>query len=279
MCIRDSCNTTPNHDEDLQNADSDDLTRMLELRLGAKVRFRAKAGETAGELLRKLTPKLGFPETEWKKLQLEHNKKPIDHMTTLHAAGIESGDEVEVRGVTRLRKAIEKAESEKAAFKEADFFKACKAGDVPKVLKYLEQHPALARAVDPKNLNRSGLHRSAALGNVTMAKSMLEADANPNLQDNELCTPLHIAAGCNQPEVLSLLLSAGADLGTTDKLRRTPLDHANKSKNSTVDSRKTIAMCDPDVLTRSISGMRRSATTPPPVGGSSEPSSPSNFEN
>ena len=55
---------------------------------------------------------------------------------------------------------------------------------------------------------------------------LLARGANPNLADNSNVTPLFWAVRMRRPELVSQLLSKGADIGHKDKNGRTALDHA-----------------------------------------------------
>ncbi|KXZ42883.1 hypothetical protein GPECTOR_113g295 [Gonium pectorale] len=67
----------------------------------------------------------------------------------------------------------------------------------------------LAAAVDENR--RSALHFAAALGSVECTKLLLEAGADPDLQDREGFTPLHMAAGYMHTGSMTALLEGGAN--------------------------------------------------------------------
>eukprot|EP00658_Telonema_sp_P-2_P040322 TRINITY_DN28840_c0_g1_i1.p1 TRINITY_DN28840_c0_g1~~TRINITY_DN28840_c0_g1_i1.p1 ORF type:complete len:279 (-),score=81.49 TRINITY_DN28840_c0_g1_i1:313-1149(-) len=215
----------------------------IRLKLGEKVNFKTKSSITAGELCTQMAPSLGIPADKAASLWVEFQDRKIEPETTLIQAGIQEGDRIEVRGVSRTRKILSQEADEKAQKAAPEFMEACKRGDVKRVMRFLEDHPALAKAQDSKNASRTGLHRAASLGLQPLAKALLDKSADPNAQDSKGATPVHMAASCNQPEVLRELLQAGGDAGAIDGQGRTPLDCATKSKNSTANSRKTIALC------------------------------------
>lgn len=64
---------------------------------------------------------------------------------------------------------------------------------------------------------RSALHFAAALGNEDMARLLLEAGADPNLQDREGYTCMHMAAGYSHTGTLAVLLERGANPEIKDK--------------------------------------------------------------
>ncbi len=47
---------------------------------------------------------------------------------------------------------------------------------------------------------------------------MLELRANPNVHDNDLWTPLHVAAACGSKEIVKLLLSVSKKSFIVDPL-------------------------------------------------------------
>ncbi|GFH08457.1 ANK_REP_REGION domain-containing protein [Haematococcus lacustris] len=67
----------------------------------------------------------------------------------------------------------------------------------------------LAQALDENR--RSALHFAAALGKQDCVRLLLEAGANPNLQDKDGYTPLHMAAGYMHTQAMAVLLEGGSD--------------------------------------------------------------------
>lgn len=72
-----------------------------------------------------------------------------------------------------------------------------------------------SKTFDEREKHRSALHYCAAQGNVSAARSLLEAAADPNLIDCQYKTPLHLAIDEEAPgEMVALLLSFKADPNT-----------------------------------------------------------------
>jgi ankyrin repeat protein len=70
------------------------------------------------------------------------------------------------------------------------------------------------------------LHRAARLGLSAITKILIEHEADVNKTDAYGLTPLHWAAGELKPQVVRLLLEAGAKPDARDENHQTPLDHA-----------------------------------------------------
>ncbi len=84
-------------------------------------------------------------------------------------------------------------------------------GDV-EVVRALLSRGAPVDGVDERD--RTALHIAAmAMGGhkEEVTAALLEAGADPNAKDGDGCTVLHYAAACDGPQVLHLLLAAGAD--------------------------------------------------------------------
>ncbi len=63
-----------------------------------------------------------------------------------------------------------------------------------------------------------------------MTKLLLNAGADPNIQDNKERTPLHHAAQFDCVESIEMLLNAGADQNIKDKEGKIPLHYATEFK-------------------------------------------------
>ena len=70
------------------------------------------------------------------------------------------------------------------------------------------------------------IHKAAEEGNIEVVKQHLAAGTDVNVKDDEVGTPLHLAAVFSK-EVTELLIANGADVNAKDKYGGTPLDYAN----------------------------------------------------
>jgi ankyrin repeat protein len=66
-------------------------------------------------------------------------------------------------------------------------------------------------------------------GNLSAARSAIEAGANVNAMDVNQATPLHWAAALAQVELVRLLIDNGADIHARNYAQQTPLDLAQKA--------------------------------------------------
>lgn len=94
------------------------------------------------------------------------------------------------------------------------------------------QHGADPNGV-PDQLSMPPLHWAVVLGIPEIVKLLLDAGADVNYLDYHRRTPMHYAAmgltkgSCQHClEILDTLSSGGADLDVKDSLRRTPIDYA-----------------------------------------------------
>ena len=70
------------------------------------------------------------------------------------------------------------------------------------------------------------IHDAAKTGNIEAVKQHLDTGTDVNVKDDEVGTPLHLAAVFSK-EVTELLIANGADVNAKDKYGGTPLDYAN----------------------------------------------------
>lgn len=111
--------------------------------------------------------------------------------------------------------------SPKAQELEPTIIVAARSGEVERVQNLL----AVAEDIDLNATNASGrtaLMLAALQKNEAMLTTLLEAGANPNLQDTRGSTALLMTADSGE-QVVGLLIQAGADVNIQDKEGRTPL--------------------------------------------------------
>ena len=101
---------------------------------------------------------------------------------------------------------------------------------------------------DMDRSGRSALHYAMRMGNLKIAKELLNSDANPNLQDYMHWTPLHTAASKDK-EFSELLLENKADVQSRDEDGWTPFHVA--AQNGRVDVMEVLWKAAPAVIRRS----------------------------
>jgi ankyrin repeat protein len=67
-----------------------------------------------------------------------------------------------------------------------------------------------------------------------VVEMLLNAGADPNAADNDGVTPLMEAVVVRSPELVKLLLRRGADVTMADEQGRTALDYARKRKHRVI---------------------------------------------
>jgi ankyrin repeat protein len=77
----------------------------------------------------------------------------------------------------------------------------------------------------------SPLYAAAARGHVAAVTALIELGANIREPG-----PLHAAVSSNRPQIIRLLLAAGADPSQVDRQGRTPLDIAKIQRNAAIIS-------------------------------------------
>jgi hypothetical protein len=113
----------------------------------------------------------------------------------------------------------------KPAPPDVDVFKAAGDGN----LEALKQHIAAGTDLNqrsPDGQKTTPLITAAALGRVQVAKALIEAKADLNLQNKDGSTALHTAAFLCHPEIVEALLKAGADKAIKTNTGATALDGA-----------------------------------------------------
>jgi ammonium transporter Rh len=77
--------------------------------------------------------------------------------------------------------------------------------------------------------HESDLLNAASTGNIADVKRLLDSKVNPNTKDYDKRTPMHVAAGKQDYEIVKLLLDHGADPTVEDIWGGTPLNDANRT--------------------------------------------------
>ncbi|XP_015261126.1 PREDICTED: unconventional myosin-XVI-like, partial [Gekko japonicus] len=93
----------------------------------------------------------------------------------------------------------------------------------------------LKDGVDPHIVNSSGsslLHLCARYDNGFVAEILIERGVNVNHQDEDFWTPLHVACACDNPDIVLLLLLAGANVLLQDVNGNIALDYAMEGTES-----------------------------------------------
>ena len=73
------------------------------------------------------------------------------------------------------------------------------------------------------NAGRTALHMCASYNHPEIARMLIDAGADVNIQDENGLTPLHWCARFDRPEILGVLIDAGADLNIQDNFGKTAL--------------------------------------------------------
>ncbi len=79
---------------------------------------------------------------------------------------------------------------------------------------------------DEDNYNLTPLHWAALNGSVEIARMLIDAGADVNVQTNGGRTPLHWAARRGEVEIARMLIDAGADVNVQDEWGKTSLHYA-----------------------------------------------------
>ncbi|XP_016059297.1 PREDICTED: unconventional myosin-XVI-like, partial [Miniopterus natalensis] len=93
----------------------------------------------------------------------------------------------------------------------------------------------LKEGADPHTLVSSGgslLHLCARYDNAFIAEILIDKGVNVNHQDEDFWTPMHTACACDNPDIVLLLVLAGANVLLQDVNGNIPLDYAVEGTES-----------------------------------------------
>jgi ankyrin repeat protein/catechol 2,3-dioxygenase-like lactoylglutathione lyase family enzyme len=103
------------------------------------------------------------------------------------------------------------------ASRATEFFRACAAGDIDRLLELLKDEAGLVRERDSEG--RAGLH--LAVRHASALRVLLEHGADPDVRDTgDNATALHVAAANGCVDSVRLLLEAGADVQGSGDLHK-----------------------------------------------------------
>ena len=132
---------------------------------------------------------------------------------------------------------------------QSELHDAAARGDVATLHRLLQQGVPVSAAAD----GTTALHKAAAAGHGEAVKMLLAAGADANAPRRDGATPLTLAAGslsaCNCPEVIKLLVCAGARLTSTDSSSSVLHTAAGQGRLKALQALLD-AGCDPGVLDR-----------------------------
>ncbi len=95
-------------------------------------------------------------------------------------------------------------------------------------LKQIQTCLANGTDVNTRGINGiTALHFIAVFKNPEMITILIQAGANVHARDKDGYTPLHLAASANQnPEIITILINAGSDVNVQSHNKETPLHRA-----------------------------------------------------
>lgn len=96
----------------------------------------------------------------------------------------------------------------------------------PAVVKFLLQQGADANVASSNDFKVAPLHSSVAARSLEITQLLLDHGGKPNVMQQNDVTPLHEAAHNNVPDIVRVLLKAGADRDFKTKDGKTAMDYA-----------------------------------------------------
>jgi uncharacterized protein len=105
--------------------------------------------------------------------------------------------------------------------------------DIGKVMTILDKYPEMvtARAKDRK----TPLHLAATMGNKDIVSILLTTGAEINAKDLSGLTPLHGASMRGNSEIVNLLIDSGANVNAVSMNGITPLKLAQKNRHAKIE--------------------------------------------
>lgn len=110
---------------------------------------------------------------------------------------------------------------------EERWWTICRKGETEAMKAMLSRGAKLLATTVNEN-RQSGLHFTAAIGNVECTRMLCEAGADIDLGDKQGYTPLHMAVGYSRTATVQVLLDFGADPEAADKEGRNVVDLVEK---------------------------------------------------
>jgi ankyrin repeat protein/L-ascorbate metabolism protein UlaG (beta-lactamase superfamily) len=115
-----------------------------------------------------------------------------------------------------------------------EIHRAIEAGDVALVKQILEQDPSALHQLDDSRFREPPLLVAAAVGNVEIARLLLEAGADIEAGDVDNSTALGVAAIHAQGEMVAFLIEQGADVNRRDRKADCPLSFAVYGRDESI---------------------------------------------
>jgi ankyrin repeat protein/L-ascorbate metabolism protein UlaG (beta-lactamase superfamily) len=115
-----------------------------------------------------------------------------------------------------------------------DIHRAIETGDLAQVTALLDADPQLANQKDESQYQDLPLHVAAAVGNIDIARLLIDKGATVDGYDSDQSTPLHVAAIRRQGPMVTFLVSQGADLAFQDDNGGWSMSFAASAGDSTI---------------------------------------------